>query len=207
MIRFPTLASLIVVGACAVMLALGFWQLDRRSEKEAQLALYRANLNRPAIAYPLGAPFPDESLFRVSSAMCAGVVRWQTEVGRSAKGAPGYRWIAQCAPSGQHPELIVDMGVTRDPKQKPAWSGGQVAGIITTEPSHQSLFARLGGQEKPLRPMLVSRNAAPGLEPSAPPSPDDVPNNHLAYAVQWFLFAGVAAVIYLIALRRRMRGA
>jgi surfeit locus 1 family protein len=32
-----------------------------------------------------------------------------------------------------------------------------------------------------------------------------VPNNHLAYAVQWFLFAGVAAVIYALALRRRTR--
>jgi len=33
-----------------------------------------------------------------------------------------------------------------------------------------------------------------------------VPNNHLAYAVQWFLFALVAGVIYVIALRRRLRG-
>ena len=56
-----------------------------------------------------------------------------------------------------------------------------------------------------LRPMLVAETPAPGLEASAPPSPDEVPNNHLAYAVQWFLFAGIAALIYGIALRRRMR--
>jgi surfeit locus 1 family protein len=32
-----------------------------------------------------------------------------------------------------------------------------------------------------------------------------VPNNHLAYAVQWFLFAAVASVIYVLALRWRGR--
>ena len=31
-------------------------------------------------------------------------------------------------------------------------------------------------------------------------------NNHMAYAVQWFLFAATALVIYAVALRRRMRG-
>jgi cytochrome oxidase assembly protein ShyY1 len=61
----------------------------------------------------------------------------------------------------------------------------------------------MGGKEAALRPMLVSNTPAPGLEASAPPSPDEVPNNHLAYAVQWFLFAGVAALIYGLALRRR----
>lgn len=40
---------------------------------------------------------------------------------------------------------------------------------------------------------------------SAPPSPDTIPNNHLSYAVQWFLFAGIAAVIYALALRQRWR--
>ncbi|MBM3928735.1 MAG: SURF1 family protein, partial [Sphingomonadales bacterium] len=40
---------------------------------------------------------------------------------------------------------------------------------------------------------------------TANPAPDlsAVPNNHLAYAVQWFLFAVVAAIIYAMALRRR----
>jgi cytochrome oxidase assembly protein ShyY1 len=36
-----------------------------------------------------------------------------------------------------------------------------------------------------------------------PPNPEDVPNNHLSYAVQWFAFAGIAAGIYLLAVRRR----
>ena len=44
-----------------------------------------------------------------------------------------------------------------------------------------------------------------GLKPSALPSLQDIPNNHLAYAVQWFVFAGVAAAIYGLALWQRRR--
>lgn len=195
--RIPIFATLVVAMAIATMVALGLWQLDRRAEKEAQLAVYRANLGRPAIAFPTAVPIPDTALFRRSSVLCSAVTGWQTQAGRSAKGTSGYRWIATC------PGLIVDMGITRDPKTPPSWSGGPVTGVITTEPSHTSLLSHMGGKEAPLRPMLVSETPAPGLEASAPPSPDEVPNNHLAYAVQWFLFAGVAGLIYLLALRRR----
>jgi cytochrome oxidase assembly protein ShyY1 len=51
--------------------------------------------------------------------------------------------------------------------------------------------------------MLVSDTAAPGLQPSEPPSLDDIPNNHFAYAIQWFIFAMLAVGIYAIALWRR----
>ena len=44
-----------------------------------------------------------------------------------------------------------------------------------------------------------------GLQPLAPPDPGDLPNNHLAYAGQWFFFALTALVIYILALRRRGR--
>jgi surfeit locus 1 family protein len=53
--------------------------------------------------------------------------------------------------------------------------------------------------------MLIARVPATDLKAAAPPSPDDVPNNHLAYAVQWFFFAAVALVIYALALRKRWR--
>jgi cytochrome oxidase assembly protein ShyY1 len=205
--RFPLIPTVIVALACAAMVGLGLWQLDRRHEKEAQLALYRANLGRPAVTYVPTAPVADALLFRTSSAMCVEVTHWRTEGGRGAKGGSGYRWIAECRTGAEGPGLLADMGITRDPKLRPDWKGGLVSGIVTTEPSHQSLFARIGGPAEVLRPMLISATAAPGLEASAAPSPDEVPNNHLAYAVQWFLFAGVAAIIYVLALRRRQRGA
>lgn len=205
--RLPIFSTIIVASACAVMIALGFWQLDRRAEKAAQLDLFAVNMRRGAVAFQATGPVPDDLMFRTSSAMCLKVTGWRTEAGRSAKGGSGYRWIAECSIGAEGPGLLADMGVTRNPKLKPTWTGGPVRGRITTEPSHQSLFGKLGGEAEVLRPMLVSATPAPGLEASAPPSPDEVPNNHLAYAVQWFLFAGIAALIYGIAVRRRMRAA
>jgi len=203
--RIPIIPTIVVTLACAVMVALGFWQLDRRAEKAVQLALFAANMQKEAVAYQPKGPVSDALLFRLSSAMCVKVAGWRTEAGRSVKGGSGYRWIAECSTGAEGPGLLADMGVTRNPKLKPNWAGGPVRGRVTTEPSHQSLFGKLGGTQEVLRPMLVSDTPAPGLEASAPPSPDEVPNNHLAYAVQWFLFAGVAALIYILALRRRMR--
>jgi surfeit locus 1 family protein len=37
------------------------------------------------------------------------------------------------------------------------------------------------------------------------PSLDEIPNNHRFYAIQWFLFAGIALAIYILALRKRLR--
>ena len=53
--------------------------------------------------------------------------------------------------------------------------------------------------------MLVAAPPPAGLAANPGPDLSAVPNNHLAYAVQWFLFAGIAAIIYLLALRRRAR--
>jgi surfeit locus 1 family protein len=54
---------------------------------------------------------------------------------------------------------------------------------------------------------LFSDQPLARLELSARPDPKDIPNNHLSYAVQWFLFAATALVIYAIALRKRLAGA
>ena len=67
----------------------------------------------------------------------------------------------------------------------PEWQGGSVEGIVAPGPR------------------LVAGRPAAGLAPLAPPDPADIPNNHLAYAGQWFFFALTALVIYLLALRRR----
>jgi cytochrome oxidase assembly protein ShyY1 len=68
------------------------------------------------------------------------------------------------------------------------------------------LAERVFGDRPGVTPLLlVLERAVPGLSPSVPPSIENVPNNHIGYAVQWFLFAGVAVAIYLLALRKRNR--
>jgi cytochrome oxidase assembly protein ShyY1 len=202
--RFPLIATIVVGLAIAAMIALGVWQLDRRAEKQAALAHYAANMGKPVMAFPRLA-VGDEYLFRRATAFCLSPVGWQSQGGRDIKGGNGYRQIAQCRTGIEGPALLVDVGVAPDPKFKPVWKGGAVTGMITHAPDHLPIFVSMFG-DHPKSLMLIADQAAPGLEPTARPELSSVPNNHLAYAVQWFLFATVAAIIYVLALRLQQRG-
>lgn len=203
--RIPIVATLVVGLAVAAMIGLGFWQLGRMSQKEAALALFRTNMTRPVTAYPVMNPADERYLFRTLSANCLRVIDWQLIGGRARDGSSGWRHIAHCATGAEGPGLVVDMGLGMDPHAKAAWTGGPVQGRATYEPDGHSFVTRLLGRAPPLRLMIVSDDAAPGLKPSAPPDPSSVPNNHFSYAMQWFFFAAVALVIYALALRKRWR--
>jgi cytochrome oxidase assembly protein ShyY1 len=86
--------------------------------------------------------------------------------------------------------MQVDIGWSRS-SDPPRWNGGQVSGIIAPDRKHGM--------------RLVAATAPPGLKPSMPPSARNIPDNHLLYAIQWFIFAGIAGLIYVLALRRRGR--
>jgi surfeit locus 1 family protein len=200
--RWPIVPTLIVLLAVAAMIGLGVWQLQRREEKEAAIAQYAANLNRPTISFPTSG-MGDDKLFRRATAMCLQPVGWTRQGGRSAKGTTGWRQIAECRTGAEGPGLLVDMGVTTDAGFRPTWSGGAVTGTITHAPDSTPLIARIFGGSATKRLMLIAEQPAVGLEPTAKPQLSSVPNNHLAYAVQWFLFAAVAAIIYVLAVGRR----
>jgi surfeit locus 1 family protein len=203
--KWPLIPTILVAAAVAAMIGLGIWQLERLREKEALISLYRTNLARPMVTFPHFAPVPSEAMFAPSSVMCLQIVDWRIEGGRAADGTTGYRHIASCRTGAEGPGALVDLGVSRDPEVKPQWTGGEARGIITTEPDHASVIARLFGGGVMLSPMLISNRPAPGLLATARPSPESVPNNHFGYAIQWFLFAAVAMVIYVLALRKRER--
>jgi len=202
--RVPIVPTIIVLLAALLMVRLGFWQIHRLHEKEALLARYAANQSEPPL--PLAALFPvnDSALYRRTSAYCLNVVGWRAEAGRTGDGTSGWRHIAICRTGAEGPGLLVDMGISPD-SAAPAWRGGAVRGRLTWAPGSQPLIARLLGKQPPLTPMIVSDLAAPGLKPTAQPNPADIPNNHLSYAVQWFLFAAVALIIYGVALWQRAR--
>ncbi len=187
--KLPFWPTLLVAAAVAVMIGLGIWQLQRKDEKEALVAHARMAAGLPEIAWPSVPPADDSLLFRRTQGFCLRVTGWQAVAGRSAGGEGGWSHLARCATGGMEgPGMIVDAGWSRD-ASAPRWSGGPVAGIIAPD--------------RDQRIRLVATNPAPGLQPSAPPSPESLPNNHLLYALQWFFFAAAAAVIYVLALRRR----
>lgn len=189
--RFPPLATALVGLAVAAMIALGFWQIRRAHWKTGLIAAYEANRSRPPVAWPTLLPKDDTALlYRRATGSCLEVTGWREVAGRNRGGQPGWSHIASCRTGGEGAGMAVDAGWSTLPKP-PQWNGGAVAGTIVPD--------RLN------RIRLVADQPAPGLQPSAPTSPQDVPNNHLAYAVQWFLFALTAAAIYLIAVWRRQQ--
>ena len=203
--RVPVIPTLVVALAVATMIGLGFWQLARLKQKEAALGIWRANMTLPQTAYPAMNPSDQRYLFRTLSANCLRVTGWQVTGGRTRDDQPGWRHIATCASGAEGPGFLVDAGVTRDPHARIDWKGGPVSGRATYEPDSHSFLTRLAAKTPPLRLMIVAEQAAPGLTPSRPSDPSSVPNNHFAYAVQWFFFAGVAVIIYTLALRKRWR--
>jgi cytochrome oxidase assembly protein ShyY1 len=201
----PVVPTIIVVLAAALMVRLGVWQLHRLHEKEALLARYAANAGRPPLPFAALFPVSDDALYRRTSFYCLDVVKWRAEAGRAADGTPGWRHIAACRTGAEGPGIAIDMGVSAD-AAAPAWKGGPVSGRLTRAPSDQPLIGRLFGRAAPpASPMIVSDRPAPGLKSSAQPNPADIPNNHLSYAVQWFLFAATALAIYAVALWQRWK--
>lgn len=182
--RLPILATLVVLAAVAVMLRLGFWQLERKAEKEALLARYVAAQGLSA-EIPWPAPAQAEQMFyRRARVDCLAVTGRTAIAGQNAQGESGQAQVADCRLADGGTARVV-LGWSRNPAP-PAWDGGSVTGWIAPGPR------------------LVADPPLAGLAANARPDPSAIPNNHLSYAVQWFLFAAVALVIYAIALRKRL---
>jgi surfeit locus 1 family protein len=201
--RIPVVSTSIVILLVVTMVALGAWQLQRREQKEALLASFARNSKLPETALPRP-PVEEALLFRHVRAMCLRPDTPVRSAGRSAAGVSGYRFVVRCADGAEGPGFAVELGVSADPRIEARWPGGEVAGLLTRAPDSTSFIERLFRGTPPPTPMIVPAHAlAPGLSASRPPDPANVPNNHLAYAVQWFAFAAIALLIYALALRRR----
>jgi len=201
--KLPVFPTLVVALAVAAMIALGVWQLQRKAWKEALLAQYAANLHTTPVAFPREPFGHDELLFRKATALCRDPGSWERQAGHAQSGETGWLLIAHCRSEGSGPGFKLGLGVTSNPMLVPDWKGGPVSGVITHAPGHRSLIGSLFAKPEPQELMLIADAAPPPLAASIPPDPSGVPNNHLAYAVQWFLFAAVALTIYALALRHR----
>lgn len=191
--RLPILPTLIVLAAVATMMALGFWQIRRGQEKERMIANIRAAQSLPEIAFPM-MPSDEDALplFRKAKGACQRVVETRTSAGTNRSGETGFVFIADCA-TGAGPGMSVEIGWSKNPQAKSSWAGGPVSGLIVPDSR-----ARI---------RLVSDQGLGGLEPSAAPTVESIPNNHRSYAVQWFLFAAIALVIYGLAVTKKLKPA
>lgn len=187
--KVPVVATIIVAAAVALMIGLGFWQISRAHWKEHLLAQYRNAAQQPPISFPTAPIKGDLPLFRWATGNCLRPVGQRAIAGENRAGEPGFVHIVQCATGAEGPGMAVQVGWSKDPNAKVNWSGGPVTGIIAPDRLH--------------RIRLVAASAPPGLQPSAPPSIEQIPNNHRFYAFQWFTFAALAVLIFILALRKR----
>jgi len=181
---FPTIVVLIAAG---IMVWLGIWQLGRAEEKAALIAKYAAieSVGPPvAITSELQGAWQDDLLFRNVSLDCSSYRGIRSAAGTSATGAKGWAIIANCIAANLD-SIEVKLGWSRDPNP-PEWDGEMITGVVDQN-----------GR-------IVANPALAGLLPLSKPDPSELPNNHLAYAGQWFFFALTALVIYWFAIKKRL---
>lgn len=188
--RIPILPTLIVLAAVAVMIRLGLWQLERLHQKDAMLERYvRAVSLSSDVRLPRDPAAREKVWFRHTTFECLADGDTQPMAGHNAKGETGWAQWGQCRTMDGKLVAEVNLGWSQTPSAF-HYTGGSVRGIIAPDGPHGA--------------RIVAAQPQFGLEPSAAPDPNAIPNNHLSYAVQWFLFALTALVIYGLALRKRL---
>ncbi|MEY4055025.1 MAG: hypothetical protein RL519_360 [Pseudomonadota bacterium] len=187
--RLPIFSTLLVLAAVGVMIALGFWQLDRKAQKEAMLARYAvAQTLTKEVPWPSNPAQQELALFRRTTLDCRAEGKDAPLAGYDRQGTVGWAHVVTCVlPNGNRAEVV--LGWAKDLAER-QWLGGKVQGVIAPGAGHSV--------------RLIADPPVAGLAASALPDPKTIPNNHWSYAVQWFLFAGVALVIYALALRKRL---
>jgi surfeit locus 1 family protein len=185
----PLIATIIVLAAVATMIGLGLWQLDRRAQKEALLERYAVARTLSAeVPWPAKPADQRAALFRRTTIDCRTEGKDAPIAGHNRAGRLGWAHTVTCVPpEGSRAEVV--LGWSRDLAPR-NWSGGRVQGLIAP------------GAGDAVR--LIADPPLAGLEAMAAPDPQSIPNNHWSYAIQWFLFAGVALLIYGLALRKRL---
>ena len=195
MIRnLPIIPTILVIAAAGVMVALGIWQLGRAEEKAALIAEYERALEQTDVV-ALNEGGEENLVFRKVRIDCNEPLDWSAVAGRNARGQTGYvhrylcRYRSYSAPEDEGViATFAEIGWSDSPAE-PSYEGGAIEGRLV----------RLGEDYQ-----VISSAPLAGLEPLAEPDPGDLPNNHLAYAGQWFFFALTALLIYGFAVRSRL---
>mgnify|MGYP003387040529 CR=1 FL=1 len=199
---WPTLATFVVMTA---LVSLGLWQLQRREWKHALIARLEAAQTLPLLGpadYFRSLAGEASVQYRRAELPCSPgrVLPYDLKGGSSAEGDSGFLVLVSCRPNTRPPDIVAVAGWTRraDAARVPLQVDTVFRGIVIERPYGDA----------PTRPqfMLIPDAAVPPLVASKLPSPQDLPDNHLSYAGQWFGLAGARAAIYGVWLRRRLRG-
>ena len=201
--RLPLGATLLTLVMLPVLLWLSYWQLAiRLPEKHALIA----ELTRAPTLPPVSPREFAEAMaglrsvqYRRATIDCrpGRVAPYDTKGGTSAGGDGGFLVLVACR-TDRAPDMVVVAGWTIRPDAVRA---------LTVDTSFTGTVIEHPYGTESGRPqfMLIPTTAIAPLTPSRTPVPDDLPDNHLSYGLQWLAFAFTLAVVYAIYARRWRR--
>lgn len=198
----PLGATVLTLLMLPVLLGLSYWQFAIRLPwKHELVARLEAAKTLPQLtAADLGQAGVADLQYRRAGVDCrpGRVKPYDVKGGTSAADDGGFLILVTCDVAAR-PNLVVVAGWTLRPDT--------VTTLDVDAHFDGTLIERPYGdaRDKP-RFMLIPTTAVPPLVPSRVPVPDDLPDNHLSYALQWLAFAVTLAVVYLVYLRQWRRG-
>lgn len=203
---FPLILGVL---GCAILVSLGVWQLHRLAWKESMLADIQRSIEGAPVPLPAAV---DPSMKYLPVTVSGTTMGQEIDVLSGTRESGGGYQIVSALVTDDGRRILLDRGfVDQDHKRDPRppvrldvvgnlhWP--QEKGSATPAPNlDQNIwFARdVPAMAKALgtEPVLVVaaevRGDAQGVEP-IPVAIEGIPNNHLSYAVQWFMIAAVWA--------------
>ena len=205
------------VSGVAVLLSLGFWQLDRMEEKRAYLDEIEARIANAPIPLPA---VPEEGRDKFQAVVAEGAFTGEyLEVLAGQKGASPGVMVIEAFDLGNGRRIMVQRGFVEEEARKVprAPNEAKVLGNLhwpddtssSTPPPDDKTglwFARdvpaMAAKLKTEPTLIVAREpTGDGIAPM-PVDTSGIPNNHWGYAIQWFLLAATWAGMTLFLLWR-----
>lgn len=230
---FHILTLILVVMATAILCGLGAWQVQRLQWKTQLLARIEALKYAPAeplnVALNHLATGRDVDYVRATTTCEPAPPAPAARLYTVTDTGPGWRPVVLCRlKDGAYPAVLLDLGIEADSARAGdalLAAPPQVTGVLRSglkrapfmaAPSSgpgefgwrdaKAIAAYLGAPDTaPVFLSLEQPAAAPTIRPS--PTPTDIPNNHLGYAITWFGLARALVAIYVSALMRRSKAA
>ncbi|WP_304617758.1 SURF1 family protein [Paracoccus sp. (in: a-proteobacteria)] len=207
---FPLVVGIV---GCAVLIQLGLWQLDRRDWKEGLLAEIVEGINAPPV------PLPDQidpSMKYLPVTVSGTTTGAEIDVlSHTREQGAGYQVVSRFITDDGR-AILVDRGfvpqemrrVERPPVRLQItgnlhWPQDASASTPAPNLDENIWFARdveHMAEVLDTLPVLVVASFVQGDNQGARPIPvavEGIPNNHLSYAMQWFLIAATWAVMTL----------
>ena len=225
------LFAVVVIVGCVL---LGLWQLDRLDQRQHTNAIVRDRSTRPpaTVVEALGSLDPEDADYLAVRDTGTYVAEEQVVIRNRGQGGAAGSWVVTPLRTAVGATVLVNRGfvpdVTAQPDDVPVPAGEvEVTGWLRASQERGAIGPRDAAEGRltalaridveridaqmpeDLVPVWVQLDtqvpAAGAGDPDPVPLPDLSEGNHLSYAVQWFIFGSLGAVVYVALLRRRAR--